>query len=200
MIALMESGRSAPVDIETKLRAAAHHEAGHLVVAAVMDLPLRTEGLMIDPVAEGYACYCKKPEDADSSRECVLTATFAGWYAQKRFCSESSMTFAQDLSMTTDWWEAHRILCAMSKDYSAKQNYATAHERLERRAEGIVEERWTVVQALASVLLAKEWEPTKALKSGDTWSQQATAKYVLGDEVVRILAGCGIQARCVAEC
>ena len=113
MIAFMVPGLSTPVDIETKLRASAHHEAGHLVVAAVMDLALRPEGLMIDPVAEGLACYCKKPEDEDSARERVLTATFAGRYAQKRFCEESSVTFAQDLSMTCDWWEAHRILCAM---------------------------------------------------------------------------------------
>jgi hypothetical protein len=200
MITFMVPGLSTPFDIGTKLRAAAHHEAGHLVVAAVMDLALRPEGLMIDPVAEGLACYCKKPEDVDSARERVLTATFAGWYAQKRFCEESSITFAQDLSMTCDWWEAHRILCDMSKAYSAEQNYATAHERLERRAETIVGERWTAVQALASALLAKEWASIKALESGGKWSEQATAKYVLGDDVVNILAGYGIPARCVSAC
>ena len=55
--------------------------------------------------------------------------------------------------------------------------YATAHERLERRGETIVGERWTAVQALASALLAKEWEPIKALESGGKWSEQnVTAK------------------------
>jgi hypothetical protein len=88
MIGSMEEtpGSAPPDDIKTKLSAVAHHEAGHMVIAAAVGLAMRAAGFGIDPEGQGLACYCFRPEDTDVSRERVLLATFAGWYAQQRFC------------------------------------------------------------------------------------------------------------------
>jgi hypothetical protein len=152
-------------------------------------------------VAEGLACYWKKPDDTDASRERIVVATFAGWYAQKRFCEGRSIAFAQGpyLASTSDWCEARDTLCAMSKAHFSERDYFAAHEFLERRSEAIVAQNWHAVETLASVVLAKEWEPLRPLKSGGKWSEHSTARYVCGEEVVSVLAGCGIQARCVSE-
>jgi hypothetical protein len=189
-------------DIESKLSAVAHHEAGHLVIAAAMALPLRPEGLSIDPVAKGLACYCKKPDDTDASRERVLLATFAGWYSQKRWCERRSIAFAQGpyLASTCDWWEARDILSAMSKAYFSERDYSAAHEFLERRSEALVAQNWHAVETLAAIVLTKEWEPLKPLNTRGKWSDQSSAKYVGGEEVVSVLAACGVHARCVSEC
>src|ERR1700675_1783919 len=48
-----EEGTSEPDDIGPKLTAAAHHEAGHLVIAASLGLPLRPEGLSMIPWEKG---------------------------------------------------------------------------------------------------------------------------------------------------
>jgi hypothetical protein len=167
-----------------------------------MELPLRPEGLSIDPVGEGLACYCKRPDETDVSGERVIVSTFAGWYAQKRFCDQQAMDFAQGpyVISTRDWWEARDVLCAMSKAYFSQRDYSAAHEFLERRSEALVVENWRVIEILANALLSKEWEPLKPLPSGGQWSAQATAKYVVGEEVVSILGECGILARCVSEC
>jgi len=53
--------------LETRMLTAAHHEAGHIVVAAVCGLKIRTKGIVIDAAGEGLACYCKEPDDSGPS-------------------------------------------------------------------------------------------------------------------------------------
>jgi hypothetical protein len=73
-------------DLALNLKAVAHHEAGHIVIAAARNLRLGLDGLSIDSLGEGIACYCKRPDETDLSRESVILATFAGFKAQRRFC------------------------------------------------------------------------------------------------------------------
>ena len=56
-------GASNDMDIEST----AHHEAGHIVVAAVQRLRLLPQGLGVDPQGEGLACYFKQPDASDLS-------------------------------------------------------------------------------------------------------------------------------------
>ena len=44
----------------------------------------------------------------------------------------------------------------------------------------IVEQHWFAIKELATALLAKDWQPLKPLKSEDKWSNETTAKYVVG--------------------
>jgi hypothetical protein len=188
---------AAPDDIETKLSAVAHHEAGHMVIAAAVGLLLKPGGLSIDRVGEGLACYCFRPDETAVSQERVILATFAGWYAQKRFSDLRSIScadFAHPES-TEDWCYAAHVL-----DKLGGKDYYIVKAELERRSQAFVEQHWPVIELLANALLAKDWEPLKLFESGWEWSKQTTARYVTGEEAVLILAEFGIQARCVSEC
>jgi hypothetical protein len=190
------------LDIEIRLAIAAHHEAGHIVIAAALGLPLRSEGIMVDTDAEGLACYCKEPEESDHSRERVMLATFAGCYAQNRFCGANGYPALEDPARigSGDWYEARRISIKLSDGYLADQGIKAAHESIERQSETLVAERWPIIGTVAKALLAKDWEPVKPLKSGGRWASGELAKYLIGDEVVNIVARLGITATCVQDC
>jgi hypothetical protein len=194
--------RDASLPIEAKWVIAAYHEAGHIVIAAVMGVPLRPEGMMVDTEVEGLACYCKEPKDSDDSRERVMLATFAGCFAQDRYCKDHGYPQLEYLARiwSLDWNEARGISTKLSDAYLAGRGIGAAQEAIEKRSETLVGEKWPVIEAVASALLAKEWEPVKPLKSGSVWAKGTTAKYLLGDEVVQLMEQCGITAVCVSEC
>jgi hypothetical protein len=192
----MESVFAEQLATETILSAVAHHEAGHLVIAASLGLAMRPGGLSIDPVGEGLACYCFRPKESAESQERVVLATFAGWYAQERFSELRNIPcpeFAHPGS-TRDWWDAVDIVSKL-----AGRNYFAVKEALERRSRELVQQYWDAIEILANRVLAKDWEPLKTFESGYIWSKQTVAKYVLGEEVVSVLAGCGIETRCTSE-
>jgi hypothetical protein len=160
-------------------------------------LPLKSAGLSIDFLGEGLACYCFQADQTAVSRERVLLATFAGWYAQQRFCDLKSIPcpdFRYPQS-TCDWRYASPIV-----EKLAGGDYEVVKDQLERRSRALVEQYWPVIEILAKTLLDREWEPLKLFKSGWTWAKATTAKYVTGEETVLTLARFGISARCVSEC
>ena len=85
------------VPLEQQIIRTAHHEAGHIVVAAVQGLKLRPEGLSVDERGEGLACYCKNPGDSDTERERVIIATFAGLNSEARFCNEQGFPVPEEM-------------------------------------------------------------------------------------------------------
>ncbi len=175
-------------DIAVKLDRAAHHEAGHIVIAAVQVLRLRPAGLMVDQKGKGLACYCKQPDDSDLSREHCIVASLAGFKAEERFCEEHSCPAPHWLGVigSGDSIDAREI--------STKLSVPAIYSELENRSARLVEQHWAVITALAAALLAKDWEPLKPLKSGGTWAEATAAKYLPGEEVVGILARYGIVA------
>jgi len=105
--------------------------------------------------------------------------------------------------LSLDWEEERCIVTKLSDAYLMGRSIPATQESLEQRSEELVGEKWSIIEEIASALLAKEWEPRKPLKSGDQWSKrskQDTAKYVPGEEVVILLQGCGLSARCISEC
>jgi len=157
---------------------------------------------MIDTAAEGLACYCKEPGESDVSREHVMLSAFAGCFAQNRFCKERSYPQMEYLQViwSLDWKEARGIASSLSNEYLASRGIPTAQDELERRSEQLVAENWRAIEAVASALLTRDWEPLKPLKSGNQWSKQSLAKYVSGDQVVQMLGPFGIAAVCVSDC
>jgi hypothetical protein len=73
---------------EVRINITARHEAAHAVIAAVLGLRLRTEGMAVDRNGEGLTCYCKQPEGTDASRQRIIIATYAGFYAQKGYSEQ----------------------------------------------------------------------------------------------------------------
>jgi hypothetical protein len=199
----MEYGEpsNAAEDIDTRMAMTAHHEAGHIVIAAVYGIELRPEGIMLDTDAAGLACYCKQPEDADASRERVIISTFAGHMAQQRLCKERSYRLRSffEIIFSPDWIEARGMIGILSTSYWAGRGPEAVQQALEDASEQAVERNWSKIQTMARALLDRDWKPLKPLKSGQPWSAQAMAKYVVGEEVVAILSRLGIAAR-ISEC
>jgi hypothetical protein len=189
-------------DIEAKIIIAAHHEAGHAVIAAERGLRVRAEGIMVGQDAEGLACYCKQPDATDASVEANVLASFAGCYAENYFRRQQGYPERdyETLTWSLDWREARGIEGRFSWDYLAGRIIPTVHTILEAKAEQLVAANWPVIAALAKALLDKPWEPKKDLKSGAQWSNAAMAKYLLGEEIVEILRPLGINATWVQEC
>ena len=185
-----------PEDVDVRVKCTAHHEAGHIVIAAAQELRLRSEGLMVDALGEGLACYCKQPDKSDLSRERVIVATLAGFRAEKRFREESSYPARDELEVigSGDWREARTLLMGLPGEYFSNKR------RLADRLEHLIERHWLPIKALAAALLAKNPERVKPLKSGVPWALEKTAKYVIGQEVIGILAQHGIAAVCDPDC
>jgi hypothetical protein len=186
-----------PEPLATRMAMTAHHEAGHIVVAAQCGISLRPEGIMFDREAAGLACYCKEPEDSDESREKMILSTFAGHMAQHRFCKERSYPLRGyfEIILSPDWQEGRGIMTKLSREYWSGRDSEAVQKALEDQSESAVEQNWETIERVARALLARDWEPVKPLKSGNQWSQQSEAKYLIGEEVIAILSKCGIVAR-----
>jgi hypothetical protein len=184
-----------PEDVSQRVRCGAYHEAGH-IIAAVQGLRLSPEGLMVDLSGEGLACYCKEVEGSDLLRERVIVATLTGFRAEERFRQESSYPARSkpEFIFGPDGREARGLLMKLPGEYFSNERV------LEDRVDHLIDQNWHAIKVLATALLAKDPEPLKPLKSGATWSHQKSARYLAGEEVVRMLGRCGIVAACDADC
>jgi hypothetical protein len=184
-----------------KLECGAHHEAGHIVIGAVQGLKLRAEGLIVDAVGEGLACYFKELEENDLSRERVAIASFAGFKAEKRLRQERSYSPLYELGITLspDWVHARKAISELSPDYPLGDDREMIRIKLESVAELLVEENWATIQGLAAAVLARDLMPLQPLKSMTRWSDETMARYLTGEELVRVLKDRGIVAICAAD-
>jgi hypothetical protein len=191
------TGRETPLELRTMY--GAYHEAGHFVVAAVRGLTLRPDGLMVISNGDGLSVYNTQPDESDASRESIIVSSFAGYWASKRFCDEHSCPDLLDTMAVTspDWVDARTIVLKLSAEYLADDNILKVQQRLEKESKRLVDQYWSVVEALAIALLAKKPEPMRPLKTGHPWSNHTgTVRYMDGEEAVEILAQHGITAVC----
>lgn len=170
----------------------AHHEPGHIVIAAVEGLRLKPEGLMVDASGWGLACYYDAPEDGDSARERNLRAVLAGFAMEKRYREQRHYPPREEMDLTfnRDNVVARTLLGQLAGDYWANDR------RVGEQLDGLIEKHWLAIEALALALLRKNWEIIRPLNSGGQWSEpnETMAKHVPGEEAGRILAEHGIEA------
>ncbi len=183
---------TAPETISVNCECGAHHEPGHIVIAAVQGLRLKPEGLMVDPSGWGLACYHDALEDTESARERNILAVLAGFAVEKRYREERRYPPREDMDITLN----RDNVVARTRLGKLNGDYWTNDFRLREQLKGLIEKHWLATDALASALLRKNWETIRPLKSGDRWSDpnETMAKYLAGGEAVRILAEHGIEA------
>lgn len=149
---------------------------------------------MIDPSGWGLACYDQASGENDSAREKNILAVLAGFAVEERFRQQRGYPprDSMDVIFNQDNKVARTLLGKLAGDYH------TNEARLKRQLQELVERHWLSVEALATALLAKRWEPLRPLKSGGRWweENETTAKYLSGEEAVCILRGEGIRAVC----
>jgi hypothetical protein len=183
----------------------AHHEAGHMVVAAVNGLRLRPDGLSVDSRREGLCCYHKEPDGSPLSRERIIVSKFAGYYAEWRYRNEFGLlekALSPELYFvfSSDGKEARKLSIELSKGtWSNKELPRSAPDienDLQQQSEKLIGQHWNVIRTIADALLAKEWENMKPLVTGTIWSNAAKAKYLSREEAVSILECFSINAVC----
>jgi hypothetical protein len=167
----------------------AYHEAAHVVVAAVQQIPLREGGIRIDQKGSGFShCGVVKPDGstklgAEPKREKTIRSTRAGYIAQERFY----LRFFDRLPPSGSSTDTDGINTLVEEMYSGKTACEDAKSKLFAEAQQLVEKYWQAIEALAQTLLKKEWE-TQAPPSGERrWSTQLAQKKMDGAEVVVLL-------------
>ena len=180
--------------INVNVESGARHESGHIVIATSQGLRLRAEGLMVDPSGWGLACYHDAPDENDPARERNILAVLVGFAVEKRFREDRHYPARDymDVTFNRDNVVARTLLGRLAGDY------ASNNSKLRARLLHLIERHWLAIEVLATALLAKKWEPIKPLKSGGTWSheKESMAKYLVGEEVAKILRDSGIAAVC----
>jgi hypothetical protein len=183
---------TAPETISVNCECGAHHESAHIVIAAVKGLRLKAEGLIVDPSGWGLSCYHNAPTDIGPGRDQNIVAVLAGFAVEERYREQHGYLprDSMDVALNDDNVKARTWIAELAGDYWENES------RLRDQLNGLIEEHWLTIDALASKLLGKNWEPIKPLKSGDRWSHpnETEAKYLTGEEAVLFLAERGIEA------
>lgn len=178
---------------------AARHEAGHLAIAGANGLRLRADALALDDRANGLGLYFKEPDGREPWPERVCLALYAGYFGERRFRDAHAYPYIppdQYFLGSDDGKELNPLLFQIPAERLTNGDATTTGLRLRRESELLVERHWRAIEELSATLLAKTWQPLKALNSGVLWSRAAVAKYLSGVEAVEILARHGIAASC----
>jgi len=141
----------------------AHHEAGHLVVAAVKGLPLQRKGVKIDSCGRGLSQYeggqcC---DDADMNwynhfSERAIVSLCAGLIAQKRFFDGDWNKYAAQ--------DRRDIECHLRGLWRHEDSDEAKALLVKCRceAENIVDQRWCAIKEIAETIWNQDWTKRKA--------------------------------------
>lgn len=167
------------------VESAAYHEAGHTTAAALQEMPLRERGIHVDSEGSGISYYWHRlPGDLANlerdrcERERTIIALCAGPISQRTFfphCPEE------------DWVSDRAMICALLEEMHRPDPAArsAAENNLRNKAEELVSKRWSVIEGLASALLAKPETPLPPTEIEQKWShgKKGIEKWMRGSEV-----------------
>jgi hypothetical protein len=192
---------SRAIDVDTQRQISARHEAGHVVGAAVVGLPLRGPGMAVDEDGEGISYFWKRPEDSDSMREAVIVAIYAGIAADRRFRVLNSYPVLDELHLihSLDWKELGPLEGRLTDEYLRGRGVGFVDRLLQARADELVLANWTAIEGIVTELLAREWEPVGPLQETDQWSKAARAQHLSGEMLIQVLGRFGIAASCTEQ-
>lgn len=172
------------------VESSAYYESGHIVIAAVQNLPLRPRCLRIDPSGNGLAIYASRSPDgsrnmgSEIERERTIISSMAGWHAQNIFylCPYAGAFY--DINHTN---------ALLDEMYSNRIQGFEAKEKLWNQTDALVKSHWWAIQAVAVALWAKPWL-TRAPDPENEWSELMEEKSLSGLEVQAIFSRFQIQA------
>lgn len=176
------------------VQSVAYHEAGHIVVAAVLGLRISRHGISCDGEGGGMSYYeFRKPkswtaEPSEIGIRETIVATLAGFIAQRKFYPECSPNGASDDENLVD-----ALLKELLQDDFIGLD-VLSRTQLEEEATTLVDRHWVPITALASSLLTKQLT-TREAEPNPTWSASATARKLHGAEIASILSNFGLLVR-----
>jgi hypothetical protein len=167
----------------------AYHEAGHAVIAAIQQIPLKDRGIRIDQKGSGFSHYkATKPNGSrnlgsEARREATIRSVQAGFIAQERFY----LRFNDRLPPSGACWDTNDINALIEEMYSDRATCEDAKFRLWNEAKELVERHWMAIEALAQALLKKEWSSQAPPPGERRWSTQLREKKMERLEIVALL-------------
>lgn len=176
------------------IESVAYHEAGHVVVAAVLGLRLGRHGIRLDREGRGMSYYeFRSPRSwADAvpkiDIKATIVATLAGLIAQMKFYPECSTHGATDDETIVD------LLLKEQHPNDIIGVETLARMRLQKESVELVDEHWSAIEAIAKALWAKQFTP-RQIEPEPMWSHSADEKVLDGLEIVSILADFHISAQ-----
>jgi hypothetical protein len=166
---------------------ATYHEAGHMVVAAVLNLLIGRDGIHVDGCGQGYASY--EPTESNGSsaleKERAIMSFLAGDLAKLRFYANCSTCHA-------DMLLARNLLREI---YPDEKSQSEAESRLRSEARALVEQFWPAIEAVATAVWNKPWTPVPEEEKGRNGFVSNDERCLDGFEILGILERFGIKAR-----
>ena len=192
------------IDIDDKyVNSTAYHEAGHIVVAAVQQMPMRNLGVRMDSLGCGKAFYWRRVPDGsrnnvgpDAERERTIISTSAGYIAQKRFYGDS---LTEDIKKYMEFSanpDTSLVIELLEEMYSGDRVlWFQARKLLYDQSVQLVDDHWKAIDTLEGSLLSRAWEPRQTNTDADgRWSVDDREKRLHGIEILHILEPLGINA------
>lgn len=185
-----------PVWLARYQESAAYHEAGHIIAAAIQEMPLRDRGIHVDPNGSGIAYYWRRvPGDLARSRGDQLErmktiiALHAGSLAQARFFPDCP---------ADNWHSDGELIAALLKEMYPNDAAAREHadNGFRQGARRLVDQHWSIIAALATTVLSKPWTPQPPIEIKQNWSRGKASleKCLTAAEVAELLDRFGVRA------
>jgi hypothetical protein len=188
---------------EKYISSAAYHEAGHTVIAAVQEMPMRNFGVRMDSLGCGKAFYWRRVPDgsrnnvgSDVERERTIISTSAGYIAQKRFYGDSLSDDVHKYMESSAQSDTALVIELLQEMYSGNNAvWFQARKFLYEQSVQLVDRHWKAIDTLAKSLLSRNWEPRQRQIDVDgKWSVDDKERWLHGIEVVEVLKPFGINA------
>lgn len=157
------------MDDWSEIKSTAYHEAGHLVAAAILGLPLCEGGMRIDLRGGGVSRYCIRTPGCPSSssednleRRNTIISLLSGQIAQRKYLP--------NLDEPSCWLEDDRLIEELVKELAIKSSDEVVAQ-LFSAAENLIDENWSLVVGLALLLWNRPITPMTEEEFATGWSK-----------------------------
>lgn len=135
------------------LEESAYHEAGHIVVAGLVGLPIKKHGLTVweaDNGASAGLADCEELNERWMDQLLVLRA--GAWAEKKKFPNTSVASGARG--------DDSRIFDIVLKHFNSQ--WSDMDEKIETQVDILLDDHWDAVVAVAEAAIASPWKPLDA--------------------------------------
>lgn len=157
------------VDDWSEIKSTAYHEAGHLVAAAILGMPLCEGGMRIDLRGGGVSRYCIRmpgclscSSEDNLERQKTIISLLSGQIAQRKYLP--------NLDEPSCWLEDDRLIEELVNELTIESSDEIRAE-LSCAAEDLLDENWSLVIGLALLLWNQPITPMTEEEFVTGWSK-----------------------------
>ena len=137
---------------DTPLEVTAYHEAGHIVVASVLGMALKSEGVTVWEMAQGETFGAASIWEDERDWERTLIFLRSGVKAQLK-------QFPQFWTNTTGLSDDCGFFRIVREHFGDRKN--ELKERIDLQTDLLLDKHWSAVEAIAQAVTAGDWKPAE---------------------------------------